>query len=204
MRKNHDGSPIDSKDVFFADPPPEIGEVLSASTTDAPRAKTGMLVLQTIQGTAVGIGLSIFGALFGMMAAGGDRNPNWTLWLFGGGLLFFAIGAYLGAKFLVPHFCSYVGTNGLAFYARYGTIVRRKLVPFVATGDLRIKTTRMMLAGRHIGDVWEYRFIGTGGQALLKLRGPTAGSDKNPGAHVHFLRAAQVAWQAHQSQRLAA
>jgi len=204
MRKNHDGTPIDPQDVFFAEPPPEIGEVSSASTTLAPRTRKSMIVLQSIQGTAVGIGLAIFGALFGMIAAGGDRNPNWKIWIAFGALLGFAGGAYLGAKFLVPHFCSYVGTDGLAFFARYGTIVRRKLVPFVATGDLRIKITRMHLAGKHIGDVLELQFVGKGGGTLLKLRGPTAGAEKNPGAHVHFLRAAQLAWQAHQAKRVAA
>lgn len=196
MRKNHDGSPLDPQAHFFAPPPPEIGAELSRSTTIWPGNRGRVRMLQIVQGIACGL----LGAIFFGLCGGAAGMSG----LVGGALAGAALGGWLGAAFLVPQFCSYVGSDGVALYARYGTIVRKQLVPFVAAGDLRIEITKVLLAGRHVGDVWDYRFIGKGGATLLKLRAPTAGADKHPGAHVHFLRAAQAAWQAHQVKRAAA
>jgi hypothetical protein len=112
-------------------------------------------------------------------------------------------GAARAASFLVPDFCSYVGREGAVLFTQYGTIVRKKVVPFVAAGDLKLTITRILLAGRHVGAVHHFRFISTGGGTLLSLKAPTAGASAATGAHIHFARALQRAWEAHRAGRAA-
>jgi hypothetical protein len=41
-----------------------------------------------------------------------------------------------------------VGREGAVLFTRYGSIVRKAVVPFVAVGDLQLKIPRVLLAGR--------------------------------------------------------
>jgi hypothetical protein len=191
---NHDGSEIDPADVFFAEPPGEIGAVVSATTSRNPCFAGKRRALQILQGTLCGVlGLIFGGIIGGIVGQAISRDAAlYTLALFA--LALAALGAWIGAKFLVPDVITYVGTDGAARITQYGPRRRIECVRF-SDAQLGGFKTPIMVLGKVLGQRYFHHFKTPRGRFKL-VAIETETMLKVRYAAIHFLRAAERAYEA--------
>jgi hypothetical protein len=192
---NHGGGPLPNDSDFFADPPEQIGPVLSAHTTltarKQPWSPGGRLVLAGIVGLA---GL-LLGAVIVVLAT--PRGDFWQiLWPTVGSLLGVAI-AYGVTRF--SHVCTYVGRDGVAKFTCSGSRDRVKNAgTFLFRDALELRTgqTVRFVNGVYQGTDYSFTWTDVGGRPRHTIGG-TYRNQKGPPVTsdlYHYGRAAETAW----------
>lgn len=183
----HAGVPTEPDADFFADPPEEIGEVLSAEstlkTTKRPWKATSRFVLAGLIGWCGAMLLPLFGV----------QETAWEVVLF---LLIALIVWYL-TRF--DHTCSFVGKNGLArFRCRDGRtrLATSEVFLFEEAQELRTSQTRHYHNGVYTGTQYNFIWTDGGGKKRFKLSGTYRGekAPPKPKDPFHLAASAEIAW----------
>ncbi|MGC4003225.1 MAG: hypothetical protein QM811_08855, partial [Pirellulales bacterium] len=165
---------------FFAAPPPEIGELVSADTT----LRTHKNPLGW--GTRISIGASLVVIIIGVafwIASGQRRPADRTAFQVIGALI--ALGVF-GIAIYVTRFkavCSYVGKNGMARFTLHGSresIPSTELLLFNTVSELHSSQTRHFYNGVYTGTNYVYTWNDPNGVVRLKLSGTYRGKDSPP------------------------
>jgi hypothetical protein len=184
---HHSGLPVEPSHDFFSDPPLEIGEVLTASST-LKRTKRPMRLASRILlcGFVGSLGVAILHssefanqyleALLALLLA-------WLTWFF--------------TRFRYE--CSYVGKLGTArlFCAGHrANVSRRALFLYADATDLRTSQTLQYYHGMYTGTSYSFVWTDAEGRKKYKLSGTyyaesTPPKSKSP---FHFARSAEIAW----------
>jgi hypothetical protein len=190
---NHAGQAMSGPKEFFAPPPAEIGEVLSAHST----------LKQGVRPRAPGVRLAwaLFGAglgvVLGLGIAGTGVGPFWQLVCpVGFGALGLAL-ALWATRF--RHRCSYVGREGAARFTCAGDpqhLTQAELFCFADAAELRTAQTNHYHNGIYTGTNYTFTWTNVAGRRCFQLAGNHRSKDGNPpGADpFHFARAAEMAW----------
>ncbi len=192
---NHDGTPRDPFDVFFAPPDPTIGAVRSASTSlnlrnplVPPRAR----LLSKIGG-------GVIGAIVGLFAGAMTFHP---IVMLATGPLGIAAGVWLFVKGRTER-CSYVGERGFSEHARRFGRVRSRAARFADVVDCNVAQARVRVNGVDMGTRWSFAFVLAGGKTWTQY--PMVSrviASSHAGHPIHFARRARNAWLAARSPAL--
>jgi hypothetical protein len=193
---NHKGDALDAKVIFFAPPPPEIGNLLSASSEMGANKATktkpdGVALVHKWFAPFMGL-------LFGFLIVVSQTNS--ILW---GVLIGLAVGGglfwYNRNSGVRPVTCTYVGTQGVAQYAWLDDESKR-LTPatlrFEDVAELRTWETRQFINGAYQHTT--YGFMWTGGSSPdgYGIGGLYRHQQGTPPPHdrYYFALAAEHAW----------
>jgi hypothetical protein len=190
---NHNGEPLPPDRVFFAPPPPEIGEVVTAYSTltsrSRPMSPLSRALLSVGVGSAVAVGLSfvpdvdvVFEVLAFVVAA-----P--LVWLATG----------------FRHKATYVGLEGVARLSCQGSLDRpakAEVFRFDEAEELRTGQTRQYNNGVYSGTSYHFTWTDAQGRKRYKLSGTYHGEKKPPKAKdpFHFAKSAERAWSHHKGE----
>ena len=195
---NHTGEPRAKPADFFAPPPPEIGQVLTAESSLAPGRRAMPLWLRL--------------AIAGIIAAG-----LWggTTWLLQGSreygqmapvIAFFWAAIVAGVFLYLTRFsqtCTYVGKDGASRFRLRGSrsaTAKETTLLFAHAAELRASQVRQHYNGVYVGTNYDYRWSDAAGRLLYRLNGTyRAGRKKLPkqGSAYNFALAAEMAWSNH-------
>jgi hypothetical protein len=179
---------------YFAAPPPEVGQVTSASTTlgagEQPagvgvRLATGLIFAGV--GAAIGLGVVLFFKMTGTF---------WPVaWPAGLGLGGFGLAwAYTGFR----HVCTYVGTDGVAKYTCAGSRdeVTSEVFAFRDAAELRTSQTRHYTNSVYQGTDYAYSWTDVAGRVRYVISGRHTSEQGTPppGDLYHYATAAEMAW----------
>jgi hypothetical protein len=191
--RNHDGGPVFPDRVFFAPPPPEIGEVLTASSTlrwnKKPMTMLSRFLLAGFVGSLVVAGLNLAGA--------------GTIWQVPAAIVT-VLAMFALTRF--KHRLRYVGNDGLAVLtarSRPEKITRAELFLFANASELRAGETRQYAHGVYSGTSYSFVWNDASGKKVFKLSG-TYYSEKKPPKpkdRFHFAESAERAWSNHLMDR---
>ena len=192
---NHGGAPQHPDADFFADPPPDIGPVLSANTT----LRRSVEPWSTGGRTGLSVGVGSLGFLLGYFIVDAI-DPFDSIWL-----VFWPLvcGVISGGIALVctgfKHTCTYVGREGLARFTCTGN---RDNVPgvevfrFVDARELRTAQTRQHYHGVYAGTNYTYTWSDVNGRTRYLITGRHKSEEGTPPSTdpFQFARAAESAW----------
>lgn len=192
----HCDQSLPRKAEFFAAPPEEIGEILSASTTlttDQEPMSAGPRLLSIIIWGIVGIAIGVVINYFSSISLN-------SLWYFGwtGGLM--SVGLLCGWAFTqFQATCSFVGTEGVAQFTCTGTreqISSQNFFLFRDATELRTTQTRRYTNGVYQGTDYSFVWSDIGGRARHTISGTHNSEQNNPDAtdDYHYALAAEFAW----------
>jgi hypothetical protein len=192
---NHDGSPLLPDREFFAPPPEEIGQVVTASSTlKAGKRPMGMVNRILLAGfvsslAAVALNLLHVETAFQVLA----------------GLVVFPIVFWL-TRFRQT--LRYVGNHGVAILttkSRTDRIDRTQLFLFANAAELRTGQTRQYVNGVYSGTNYQFTWTDAAGKKAFKLSGSYRAEKKPPKPKdpFHFAESAEVAWSNHLLDRTA-
>ena len=210
---NHDGSAPEGDAIVFGEPD-GIGSIVSVSSVlGTPfekvarrRGRGGAAFVFALAGAFVGFLLftmSERGAIHDAMKDAGVGFSDARLGiLFGGTTVLFAVVGFLVWRSAVD--CTWIGTEGIAWFTRRGERVRRKaLLRFEDAVDCDVRRVRTKMYGAAVSDscVWQYK--DARGRRLLTLAAAWS-PNREPGPEnaVHFGMAAHHAWQRFRSRGL--
>jgi hypothetical protein len=161
------GGSIPKDMKFFALPPPEIGQVISAEST----LKTSTLKGLTLPQIIIGLLAGLIGAGLGWLLAFIYRMPEAETQ---------ALTGFLGIIFIIitywtqlSHRCSYVGENGIAIHTLNGTRNGRpktEILCFQDATNLYTSQTAYYVNRVYLGTFYNYRWEKKSGPAY-KLSG---------------------------------
>lgn len=192
--QTHSGEEIDRDADFFADPPEELGELLSAHTTltfgKEPVSLPVRLVvslLVAMLGAAVGTGIVV---------AAGVETVFWMLvWPVGLAL----IGGAIALLFMgFSHTCTYVGREGVVKFTCSGSrdSVREELFRFRDATELRTSQTRRYTNGVYQGTDYSYTWTDVNERPCHVISGTHNSEQGTPPDKdlYHYAIAAEIAW----------
>jgi hypothetical protein len=187
---NHNGDGLAPERDFFAQPPKEIGEVLTASTTLLKSKRpTNVISRIALSGFLGSAGLALLYLL-------GVEETILQVLAF---LVLAPLGWWLtGFK----HTVRYVGKEGIARLTcknRRDRIVKAEVFPFAEAAELRTGQTRQYYNGIYSGTSYYFNWTGPDGRKRFKLSGSYYGEKKPPKPKdpFHFAGAAERAWSLH-------
>ena len=187
---------------FFAQPPPEIGQILSADST-LKLGKTG-LPIWLVWSLRFGPILAILAfviyrqhVLFGSTSA----NPiPFIATFFAGIMLIVGIPIWMIFKFTAyTHQCTYVGKNGISMSTlkgrRTGSVKTQHLL-FPNSAEVHTASTSHTVNGIYSHTDYRYEWTNTQRASLFLIKGKFRSSKGTPkqGDLVYFARAADYAW----------
>jgi hypothetical protein len=155
---NHGEAPLTDQDDFFAPPPPEIGEVVTAYTT-----------LRTDKhpwpvGNRVGLGFligSVLGVIAFLIGGVAEAELGTQIFLAAVGM---GVGLLIGlASTGFSHRCTYVGREGVAEFKCSGSrdrITTSNIFPFSEAAELRTTQVRRYVNGVYQGTNYNFHFAG--------------------------------------------
>jgi hypothetical protein len=199
----HSGDPIQPTADFFADPPTEIGEVISAETSLSSYSRPWKLMSRVALAGLIGWG----GAMI-LEFALKRFNPVEQSVLVTWEILLFLIVAALSWYFTrFSRRCSFVGKLGLARRKCKGNrnrVVGRESFLFENAAELRTAETRMYNHGMYLGTSYAFTWTDATGKKRNKLSGTYRGENKPPAAKdpYHFAVMAEGAWTAYLFDKL--
>ncbi|MCB9949829.1 MAG: hypothetical protein H6824_02475 [Planctomycetaceae bacterium] len=193
--KQHADISIPREMDFFVEPPPEIGELLSAHSTltvgKEPMAPTPRLVIGLV--VAIVLWLGLWGIMYSVDPSNGGLGHilGGALGLIGFGITY----AVTGFK----HICTFVGKLGMARYTIKGSREAEpieELLEFDQAVDLFTGLTRHYTNGVYTGTNYFFRWEGRDGRSLLNLTGTFHSQDGNPVPKdpYHFAQGGEIAW----------
>lgn len=182
----HNQGPLPPDLVFFAAPPPEIGEIVTARSTltnrKRPKAALSRLLLGGFLGSLAYVGLSFAGVevVWQVLAFLGVLAVVW--WLTG-----------------FKHKVTYVGKEGVARLTckgRTDRLVKSEVFRFEDAAALRTGQTRQYCNGVYTGTSYQFTWTDAAGRKRFKLSGTYRGEKKPPKAKdpFHFAESAELAW----------
>jgi len=189
---NHSGGAISGRDDFFVPPPPEIGDIVSATTTlrkgTEPMSPAARMTAALIAG-AVGL-------VIGVVIAVNLKNPFWQLFwpiLLGGlglGIALLATG--------FSHTCTYVGREGVARYRCSGSRdqIKEEVFRFADAAELRTSQTRHYTNGVYQHTAYNFTWTDAAGRVRFVISASHKSEQGNPPAKdlFHFASASEQAW----------
>jgi len=192
---NHGGVPLGQDLDFFAPPPPEIGELMTAYTnmrqTDepwTPGARAGW--------AGVGGAIGIFIAVIVLVAARARVVAAFILFP----LVLGGIGALI-AWFCTgfKRFCTYVGREGVANFMCEGnrdTLTRQEVFCFRDALELRTAQTRHYYNGAYTGTAYTFTWTDISGVVRFAINGRYKNEKglPQPTDKFHFAISAESAW----------
>jgi len=192
---NHAGGPIEADAEFFAPPPAEIGEVITAYTTLKQGRKSRSGSTRLLIATVVGGLTWLIVVMFLRMAVGSDSMGKFRLFA-----PIPAIIDWLLAFFLTgfKHRCSYVGSFGVARYEITGnrqTESTIELFQFSQAGELYNKIVRNYYNGVPTGTNFDFHWY-AGKASIFQIKGTFSGCGDNPkvSSTYHLGRVAEMVW----------
>ena len=181
---------------FFADPPAEIGEILTATTslTKGKEPKPPGLRAGIAGSAAFCVGL--IAAVIAHMAGGEPLTlAGWGL----GCAALSALIAWVATGF--RHRCSYVARNGVAVFRCTGDRrnVTKTVFVFERATDLRASQTRHYTNGVYTGTNYSFAWTDRGGRNVHSFTGSYNSQDGTPGVEspFHLAASAEIAWSMH-------
>lgn len=194
---SHAGTPLPSDQVFFAPPPPEIGEVISAWGT-LQRGASPLTANE--RAPRVLAPLAVISVLVLILPLGSAEKAF---------LLFVGLGLtlyrWLDTGF--RHTCTYRGTRGLARAELSGSLegpVTTERFLYEEVTDLRTRQVRnLSTSGAYVGTEYEYEWSDRRGEPAFKISGyhQTKEGDPGPESTYHFGHRAELAWAVHRAAR---
>lgn len=191
----HSGDPIGPGADFFVEPPPEIGELVSAETTLSTRTRPWRPVSRLALAGLVGwSGAMILDVV--IKQANPIVPPDILIWE----VLLFLVLAPLAWYFTrFSHTCSFVGKLGIASYRCRGNRDRLRAPEVFLFGDAaELRTSQTRQYYNHIYTRTSYAFTWTdgAGNKRLKLKGTYRGEKSLPkaGDAFHFAVMAEGSW----------
>lgn len=189
----HTGEEIGRHDEYFVEPPEEIGEVQSVSSTLTTKKAPTPVVLRLVFG---------FLGLLGGMAIGGGIGLFWkmdVIWLVLLPLLLGGLGfaiAWFSSGF--EHNCTFVGDEGVAKYTCSGTRenITGEVFRFADATDLRTGQTRHYTNGVYQNTTYTFTWTDVGGRKRYSIDGSHKSEKGTPPDSdlFHYARAAEIAW----------
>ncbi|MCE9532826.1 MAG: hypothetical protein K8T89_17145 [Planctomycetes bacterium] len=165
---DHSGREVSHNILFFAEPPPEIGRLLSAASTLTTGTKYYSFLQRITFGTMIGL---VVAALPWVLVFTISKSA----------LVFISIGAFCIVLFyalvltLCDHSCSFVGEQGIARYRCRGTpknIVRKRVLKFSDASELHVSVTRIFTYGAHTATQFKFRWSDQNGKSLMQITSP--------------------------------
>jgi hypothetical protein len=161
----HDGRPPREDAAMFGAPPPDLGDVRSATSDDVPelreRAQTKRMAVVPLMGL-------LFALIGGLVGALTDEL---VMFLGGGIILGCVLGVLLLAALPQLHHATYVCTLGVARFARRGSKVTAEIVPFHSLQRIEVSATTYTAGGAPIAEARTFSFVGKDGRELLRVLG---------------------------------
>lgn len=190
----HTGDRLARRDEFFAEPPKEIGEVVSAYTTlttdKEPMSPATRLVIILLSGGGVAFVCVLFGLLIGV------REVAWYILLPPG--IFVVVAALCWWLTMFKHTCTYVGRDGVAKYVCSGSRdnITEELFEFRDAAELRTSQVRHYTNGVYQGTNYSYTWTDVGGRTVYTIGGTYQSEAGSPPMKdlFHYATAAEVAW----------
>lgn len=208
----HNGDPIQSDVDFFAPPPPEIGNLLTAESTlkKGKKPMEAMVRWPLIVASAGAIMVAVHSLWQPNQAASAVGSlTTWDVVVYY--TIVVAAGAFVG--WCVHYFtrftpvCSYTGHLGVARCTLQGSRdgpLKWNVLPFEFASTLKRGTTEKYHNGVYTGTTYRFIWRSTDNQVLLKLNGSFSAKNGAPKAHdaFWFASAAEVAWTMFAYQRV--
>jgi len=193
----HAGSPLAADDDFFAPPPAEIGEVVSAHTglkqsvepTATPRARFRAVLIA---------GGTVCGLMWLLSQA--DWKPEQIPGLRLATLIAVSCAVVIAWLVRKPRYtCSYVGTRGLARFGCYGSRNRMTLQEVFVFGtaeSLEVSTRNIYVNGCYVNTEYSFRWRNSSRGVVYSIAGIHRSRQGKPSADDPYLlaRAAELAW----------
>ncbi len=188
---NHNGRPLPRQVDFFAEPPREIGPLVSAYSTlrrgKKPWSGAGRLAWVLFAcgaGLLLGVFLALATRTYGLAWLG-------LVFALGGGLLSFALTRF-------AHVCTYVGRDGVARFRCSGNRhnLTEKIFLFRDATELRTSQTRHYYNGVYTGTHYSFVWTDVNKLKVFALAGSYRSQEGNPAAKdpYHFAVSAELAW----------
>jgi hypothetical protein len=192
---NHGGQPHHPEADFFADPPAEIGPVVSAHTS----LLNGLVPWSLGARAAVSLGAAFAGAVLGLIIvmAIHPRESIWyVFWPIVAGILAFIIGLICTG---FSHTCSYVGSQGIAKFTCSGSrenLKGEEVFCFRDAAELRTSQTRQYHNGVYSGTNYTFTWSDVGGRKRHVITGRHKSEKGNPPSTdlFQYARAAENQW----------
>jgi hypothetical protein len=188
---------------FFAPPPPQIGNVISADSTLRTDKRPKSFIVRLL------IGVIVTAAIVGgfmwatsMIDKRSDREAVMTLGYILAALAF-AVHMWVSRY---KQTCTYVGDAGVVRYTLKGSRSNTPhvdLLVFNDAAEVHASQTRQFVNGVYTGTSYNYNWTDAAGRRMLRLKGTYRGNNKPPkqGDPFHFASAAENAWSEHFLQR---
>jgi hypothetical protein len=206
----HAGLPVSEDDVFFVQPPPQIGRLLSAHTSlnlanpPTPLRKKltiSLLVYAFLIAVASSLVLAFpspYRSISSQLLGGWACVSVVSFFLFSFPLLFW------GRKLE----CTFVGTHGVASAERKGSsqiVQSKKWLEFRQAAYLLGGQQTNYWNGVYVGTMYHYAWVDSKGEILFVIEGTFKAKDgqPEPGNPIYFALAAEDAWTRHLHLRIA-
>jgi hypothetical protein len=193
--RRHNGDPLPRDVKFFVPAPPEIGPVLTASSTLRRGVHPRPAAFRAGLALLVGGSVLIVTAL--LVAAFGSRDPvPYVIWPSLASLL--AVGIVILATGF-RHRCSYVGRAGIARFSCAGDtdhLTGEEVFLFQEAAQLRTSQTRHYVNGAYTGTDYAFTWTDVAGKTRYVFRGRYRSAAGTPKAKdpFYFGRSAEMAW----------
>jgi hypothetical protein len=196
---DHSGQRRPFPKEFFAPPPPQIGNVISADS-DLRQGKNGLpVVVRWLIILAVSGG--VFAAFYWFASIQEKRTDRNLIQSWG---YILTVLAFVAAWFLTRFrkTCTYVGDAGVVRYTLKGSqnsTPHVDLLVFNDAAEVHASQTRQYLNGVYTGTSYDYYWTDASGRRVLRVKGTYRANNKPPkqGHPFHFAHAAETAWSEH-------
>jgi hypothetical protein len=194
----HNGEPRPKPADFFAPPPPELGQILSAeSTLPAGKREIPLWLRLAIAGVIAAVVWGGVAWAMGILPQWRELAPTIAVLaaLIVGGLVLYFI------RF--SHTCTYVGRNGAARFRLRGSrskAAKEYTLLFSQAAELRASQVRQHYNGVYVGTNYDYRWTDPAGRLLYRLNGSYRARKKKrpkPTSGYNFALASELAWSSH-------
>lgn len=201
----HSGDPIESDADFFAEPPPEVGELISADSTLKTKSRPWKLASRIVLTGLIGWGGYMLADQLSKNAHPINQAGTFQV------IVAFTVVLTPIVWFLTrfSRTCSFVGKQGIARFKCVGS--RRRLrAPevffFQNAAELRTSQTRMYQHGIYTGTSYQFVWTDAQGNKVFKLNGTYRGEKKppKPSDAFHFAQMSEAAWSAFLFDRVVA
>ena len=193
----HAGGPVKAEWDFFAEPPPEIGELVSAETTMKAGAKPWRLASRIALA-----GLIAWGGYMAAQVVNFGNRPDDEFRIKVAIVIVALVGAII-AWYLTrfSHTCSFVGKLGLARFKCKGSrdkVRAPEVFLFQDAAELRTSQTRHYHNGIYTGTNYAFTWTNNEGKKAFKLSSTYRGENKPPKETdpFHYATMAEGAWSA--------
>jgi hypothetical protein len=196
---NHGEKSLSDHDDFFAQPPPEIGDVMTAFTTLRTDKQPWTLGMRLAVGFFVGCILAVIGFFVGYAMSSQDVREGLPL-MIGLGVAGLGIGILIVmAATGFSHRCNYIAREGIAEFKCSGNrdnVSSSSIFPFSEAAELRTTQVRRYYNGIYQGTNYSFIWSDRKGRHRYTISGTHNSERGQPAAkdNYHFASGAELAW----------